>query len=29
VLQPGYVPPKAPADHAKPSFWKKIFGRKQ
>ena len=29
ALQPGYVPPKAPAGQAKPSFWKKIFGRKQ
>ncbi|HKR76535.1 MAG TPA: hypothetical protein VJR95_07700 [Rhodanobacter sp.] len=29
ALQPGYVPPKTPADRAKPSFWKKIFGRKQ
>ncbi|GAB3788376.1 hypothetical protein [Dyella agri] len=28
-LQPGYVPPKAPAGQGKPSFWKKIFGRKQ
>ena len=29
ALQPGYVPPKAPAEQAKPSFWKKIFHRKQ
>ncbi|MEW9623313.1 hypothetical protein [Rhodanobacter geophilus] len=28
ALQPGYVPPKAPAGHAKPPFWKRIFGRK-
>lgn len=29
ALQPGYVPPKASAEQAKPSFWKRIFGRKR
>jgi len=28
ALQPGHVPPKAPAEQAKPSFWKKVFGHK-
>jgi len=27
ALQPGYVPPKAPAEQAKPSFWKRITGK--
>ncbi|MEW9570469.1 hypothetical protein ABQJ54_01750 [Rhodanobacter sp. Si-c] len=27
ALQPGYVPPKAPAEQAKPSFWKRITSK--
>jgi len=29
ALQPGYVLPKTPAEQAKRSFWRRIFGRKQ
>ncbi len=29
ALQPGYVPPKAPAEKAKPSFWQRITGKLQ
>ena len=27
ALQPGYVPPKAPAEQAKPSLWKRLVGK--